>query len=77
MSKMIKVTAAPGRVVPIHPSTKAGIGGRLLRITEGDEVDLPCNVFVRRRLAAGDLVEVKSAPVARVVTKPDRPSKES
>jgi hypothetical protein len=34
-------------------------------------------VFVRRRLAAGDLVEVKSAPVARVVTKPDRPSKES
>ncbi len=71
----IKVTAAPGRVVPIHPSTKAGIGGRLLRIAEGDVVDLPLNVFVRRRLSAGDLVEVK--PQASAQTPAKNPSKES
>lgn len=59
-SETIKVTAAPGRLVPIHPSIKSGLGGKQLRIKPGDIVELPNNSTVRRRIVAGDLVLVKA-----------------
>lgn len=63
-SPTITVTAAPGRVVPIHASTASGLGGKQLRITERDVVTLPNNVSVRRRLLVGDLIEVKATQAA-------------
>lgn len=60
----VLVTAAPGRIVPIAAHVATAPGGRLLLINPGDEVELPYESSVRRRLAAGDLVivEPKSLP---------------
>lgn len=63
----VKVTAATGRVCPIHPSIAAGVGGRQLRITDADTVELPNNVSVRRRIARGDLVVVTEKKAASAV----------
>ncbi len=60
-SKTRTVTAAPGRVVPIHPSTASGTGDRQLRITDRDVVTLPNDSFVRRRILSGDLIETNEA----------------
>lgn len=61
MSK-IKVIAARGRKVPIHPAVATGVGAKLLIVDDATPVDLPDVGYVRRRLRAGDLVEVKPAP---------------
>lgn len=72
MTKTITVTAAPGRSVPIHRTTKTGPAGRQLVLTEADgEVELPHDIAIRRRIASGDLVVVKpktAAPVAPLKT---------
>ena len=71
-SQTLTVTAAPGRIVPIHPSIKSGLGGKLLRIKPGEVVELPNNVTVRRRIHSGDLVIVSKADAKKAT-----PSKES
>ena len=69
MSKTITVTAAPGRNVPLHPTTARKPGGGLLILTEEDQLEVPYDAYVRRRIRAGDLVIVKEPSEA--------PSKES
>lgn len=59
--KTMRVKAAPGRKVPIHPSVARANGGGMLFV-EGEEIDLPNVSYVRRRIAAGDLV-VAAAPI--------------
>ena len=52
------VTAAQGRLCPIAARDATGPGGTLLIVKPGDVHRLPYSSFVRRRLAAGDLVVV-------------------
>lgn len=56
----IYVTAADGRVVPIHGSVANGPGLSQLVIKPGDVVELPLTSLVQRRINAGDLVRVES-----------------
>lgn len=72
--KTLKVIAAKGRRVPIHPRLATGVGGSLLVVGDDEAVELPNASGVRRRIRAGDLVEVKPAPhpvtpVARATVK--------
>ena len=61
----VLVTAAAGRLCPIAAIDATAPGGRLLYVKPGDEVELPNSSYVRRRIAAGDLVEiVKKASAA-------------
>ena len=61
-ARQIRVIAAKGRRVPIHRSVGTGTGGALLIVGDDQAVTLPDVGYVRRRLRAGDLVEVKPAP---------------
>ena len=54
--KTVRVIAAPGRKVPIHPSIATAPGGQLLIVEDGHAVELPDSSYVRRRMRAGDLV---------------------
>ena len=60
MKKTLRLIAAKGRRVPIHPSVAAGPGGALLIVGETTAVDLPDCSFVRRRMRAGDLIPAPS-----------------
>lgn len=58
----IRVKAAPGRECPLHARDYAAPGGGH-SVLRGDEViEVESTPGIRRRLAAGDLVEVKDAP---------------
>jgi hypothetical protein len=54
----IYVTAADGRLVPIHGTVATAPGLTQLVIKPGDVVELPLTALVQRRLAAGDLIRV-------------------
>ncbi|MGE0547614.1 MAG: hypothetical protein AB7O24_04270 [Kofleriaceae bacterium] len=57
--KIVRVIAAPGRLVPIHPRIAAGVGDLLLKVDDANAVDLPDSAFVRRRIRAGDLIPIQ------------------
>lgn len=59
-SATIRVTAAPGRIVPVHSTVATGRDGKQLRITSADVVEVPNVLSVRRRIASGDLIELKA-----------------
>ncbi len=66
----VTVTAAEGRIVPIAPSDATAPGGRLLMVNPGDVVELPNSSYVRRRIAAGDLVVVAPSSSSSAPRKP-------
>lgn len=55
----ITVTAAPGKVVPIHHSDATAPGARLLLLREGEQIEVRSSPGIRRRIRSGDLVVVK------------------
>jgi hypothetical protein len=57
----MKVIAAKGRVVPISTRVATGPGGKMIFVGDANAVELPDVSFVRRRINAGDLVEVAIA----------------
>jgi len=73
--KTIRVIAAKGRRVPIHHSVASAPGGAMLTIGDAESVELPLMSYVRRRINAGDLIEVKAQPAPKPVT--PAPPKES
>lgn len=65
---IIRVRACPGKSVPFHPNTITAPGAQVLVLASGQEADVPHDMLVRRRIAAGDL-EVVPPPV-NATTKP-------
>lgn len=65
----ITVTAAEGRLVPLHSGTAVGPGRSHKQVEPGEVVRVPYDSFVRRRVAAGDLVLCNTDGVA--VTTPE------
>lgn len=59
------VSAAPGRLCPIAPSDATAPGGRLLICTPDEVYRLPSTSYVRRRIAAGDLIVVPEPKTER------------
>jgi len=61
MAEKIKVTAGPGRTVPMDPNIARGVNGRILLLREGDVIEVdPANTHVIRAMNDGDLVVVKA-----------------
>ncbi len=58
MKNTVRVKAAPGRRVPIHTAVARSPGGMQLYVEGDGEHELPDVGYVRRRIAAGDLVVV-------------------
>lgn len=71
------VTAPEGRATPLHRTTGRLPGGGLLIVNPGEEVEVPHDSYVRRRIARGDLVIVNKAAKSAIVTAEDGESKES
>jgi hypothetical protein len=57
--KTICVVAAKGRLVPIPSSVASAPGGRPFYVNDSEPRTLPNVSSVRRRIDAGDLIEVK------------------
>ncbi len=69
--KTIRVIAAKGRRVPIHPSVQTAPGNTMMYVTDDKPVELPDVSYVRRRMRAGDL---ELAPVAKPAAAPPAPA---
>lgn len=56
----LTVTAADGRMVPIHPSDAHAPGNLALVLKPGEVIEVANSPGIRRRIRAGDLIEVKA-----------------
>ncbi len=72
MAETVRVRARPGHRMPMPASAGTAAGAKVLWIDDGEAVEVTRTPFVRRRIAAGDLVEV----VEVVGDVPVRPSEE-
>lgn len=52
----ITVTAAPGRLAPIHPADGVEPGGGQLRVSDAEIARVRWSQGIRRAIASGDLV---------------------
>lgn len=68
--KTLRVTAADGRLVPLHPGDMTAPGGRLRMVEPGEVVEVPNSPGIRRRIRAGDLVVVKESASRAATTAP-------
>lgn len=75
----IKVTAGPGRTVPVPTSVATAPGAAMLLLREGEEIEVDdTDTHVQRTLMDGDFVRVTEKPTPSSSSKPAAtPSKES